>query len=124
MMKSRSLQTTIGRLAAIALTTASVAISWPSHVIGQPASHIELVYAEQLEGVYGQNWFAQVLGDRTGSGVEVYVVGDGKTGDFFGIISVDCQTPRYSRWLATGGYVPDHQIPSEAILRIRNLACR
>ncbi len=85
---------------------------------------MELVYNQPLEGVYSQGWFAQVLGNREGNGIEVYVIGSGKSGDFYGVISVDCQTPRFSRWLATGGYIPFDRLPREAIGGIRRAACR
>jgi hypothetical protein len=81
------------------------------------------VYDQPLEGVYGQSWSGQVLGDRQGTGIEVYVVGDGKLGDFFGVISVDCVNPQYSRWLATGGYLGTDRVPNEAIRGFRNLVC-
>ena len=89
----------------------------------QQAGQLEPVYHQPLEGVYSQNWSAQVLGNHQGTGVAVYVVGDGKTGDFFGVISVDCQTPRYSSWLATGGFISATDVPRQAIQGIRRLAC-
>lgn len=103
------------------LTTLSAVFSFP--LLAQQARQFVQVYYQPLEGVYSQDWSAQVLGDRQGTGIEVYVVGDGKLGDFFGVISVDCANPQYSRWLATGGYLTTDRVPSEAIQGIRGLVC-
>lgn len=101
--------------------TAVLALSAP--LMAQAGDAMQLVYEEHIEGVYYQHWSAQVLGDRVGEGVEIYVVGDGKMGDFFGVISVNCETPAYSSWLATGGYLNTSNLPEEAIAGIRKLAC-
>ena len=68
----------------------------PFLLMAQQASQLERVCDQPLEGVCAQGQSAQVWGDRQGTGIEVYVVGDGKLGDFFGIISVNCNNPQYS----------------------------
>lgn len=55
---------------------------------------------------------------------EVFIRGDGKHGDFFGILLVDCQTPENSEWLATGGYLSSNDVPSKAIGALRLKLCR
>ena len=103
----------------------AVAISflWSVPSLAQKAGQLELVYDQPVGGVYSQSWFAQVLGDHNGAGVAVYVVGEGKLGAFYGVISVDCQTPRYSSWLATGGFLLPDRVPDKAVQGIRKIAC-
>lgn len=100
-----------------------LSVATPFPLTAQQASQLVRVYDQPLEGVYSQGWSGQVLGDRQGTGIEVYVVGEGKLGDFFGVISVDCVNPQYSRWLATGGYLGTDNVPIEAIRGFRNLVC-
>lgn len=89
----------------------------------QASDHLELVYTDPVGGVYTQGWSAQILGQHRGEGVAVYVVGDGKLGDFFGVISVNCARADRSEWLASGGYLSPDRLPAEAIHGIRKLAC-
>jgi hypothetical protein len=105
------------------LILTALSSSLPFPLMAQLAGQLVQVYNQPMEGVYSQGWSAQVLGERQGTGIEVYVVGDGKLGDFFGVISVDCTNPQFSRWLAIGGYVTTDSVPVEAIRGIRRLAC-
>lgn len=54
------------------------------------AETTHLLFTEQLGGVYTQDWYGRELGKRD-AGFEVYVTGDGKLGDFNGVLSVDCR---------------------------------
>ncbi len=81
-------------------TVAFILTSLIMPAVAQDAEPMSLVYTQPLGGVYSQDWLAQVVGNQDESGTEVYVVGRGKSGAFFGVISVDCQTPRYSRWVS------------------------
>lgn len=75
----------------------------PSMLAAQTAPKLEYVYEEHLGGVYTQSWSVILLGQsRDRVATDVYVVGDGKNGDFFGVIAVNCATPSRSRWLAVG----------------------
>ena len=94
----------------------------PSFAISQQTRGLVPVFNQPLEGVYSQNWSAHILGDR-GIGIELYVVGEGKLGDFFAVISVDCVNPLYSQWLATGGTLTTSDVPSDAIVSSRRLVC-
>ena len=82
-----------------------------------------LIHTEELGGVYTQDWYTQRLASRNTRDVHLYIVGDGKSGDFHGVLSVDCDTPTFSRWLSTGGVVPSDSLPVEAIKAAREFAC-
>lgn len=95
----------------------------PGSVAGDQPGGLRHIYEEPLGGVYSQGWYAQPLDSRNTNAHHLYVIGDGKSGDFFGVLSVDCETPRFSKWLATGGNLTPDRIPSVAIVGIRQLAC-
>ncbi len=105
------------------LIAAVVVSLLPRLASAQSAGQPELVYTDPVGGVYTQGWSAQILGQHRGEGVAVYVVGDGKLGDFFGVISVNCARPGRSEWLASGGYLSPDRVPPEAMHGIRKLAC-
>lgn len=96
----------------------------PSMLAAQTAPKLEYVYEEHLGGVYTQSWSVILLGQsRDRVATDVYVVGDGKNGDFFGVIAVNCATPSRSRWLAVGGVINSEQVPSQTIAALRDMAC-
>jgi len=88
----------------------------------QSDGQLELVFTQPAGGVYTQGWYAQSLESRRDRN-DMYVVGDGKLGDFFGVISVDCREPSNSTWIATGGYLSSERVPIEAIRGVRETAC-
>ncbi len=94
-----------------------------SAAFAQQSEEFHLLYVQDMEGVYFQNWSAVKIGSRGGGVVDVYVVGDGKMGDFFGVLAVNCRQPESSDWIAHGGYVTVDRVPAEAISGVRNLAC-
>lgn len=53
----------------------------------------------------------------------VYVRGEGKYGDFFGVLYVDCINPEYSEWLAVGGSLSSEDVPNQAIVNLRLEIC-
>ncbi len=87
------------------------------------ADALEFVYEQELEGVYSQSWFTMHLTNTYADKHEVYVKGDGKLGDFFGVLYLDCSTPQFSRWLAVGGIVDADDVPIEVIRVIRERDC-
>lgn len=107
----------------LAIPAAVILSIFSAPSVAQNSSQLDVIYVQPLEGVYSQSWLAQVLGSHQSSGIAVYVVGEGKLGDFFGVISVDCQTPSYSTWLATGGFLSSDRVPDKAVQGIRKLAC-
>lgn len=75
----------------------------PAFAIADQTSGATLVFEEPVGGVYTQGWYAQIVDSRGRTAQHLYVTGDGKLGDFHGLISVDCAKPSRSQWLATGG---------------------
>jgi hypothetical protein len=73
---------------------------------------------------YKQWWYAtpsdHSVYDRSH---EVFIRGDGKHGDFFGILRVDCLNATRSEWLATGGYLNAERVPARAITNLRIQMC-
>lgn len=90
---------------------------------GMSAQTLDLFYTEPLGGVYSQNWSGRVIGADSVGGVLVFVRGDGKSGDFYGVLSVDCVTPEFSAWKSTGGVVQASSVPQPAIDVIRAESC-
>ena len=93
-----------------------------SPLMAQDATRHSL-FEQPVGGVYTQGWWAVELGQIHYESFEVYVIGEGKLGDFFGVLSVDCINPQFSTWRAMGGYLGTDDVPLEAINGIRNLAC-
>jgi len=87
------------------------------------ANELQFAYQQDLEGVYGQNWFTTHLTNTYEDKHEVYVKGEGKLGDFYGVLYVDCSEPQFSRWLAVGGFVDKEAVPVEVIRVIRVREC-
>ncbi|WP_373635007.1 hypothetical protein [Yoonia sp. SS1-5] len=87
------------------------------------AQGMELVFTQEIGGPYTQDWWTAYLTDAGEAGHEIYVKGDGKNGDFFGVLRLDCATPRLSRWLALGGYLSEDDVPAEAVREIRQRYC-
>ncbi len=69
------------------------------------------------------NWAEANGGVSDASRHEVYVRGDGKKGDFYGVLYLDCVTPQYSEWLVSGGYLTETDVPPEAIAKLRQELC-
>jgi hypothetical protein len=88
------------------------------------AQGIELVFTEEVGGPYTQDWWAAYLTNTGAAAHEIYVKGDGKHGDFFGVLRLDCATPRFSRWLAVGGYLDEDDVPVAAVREIRQRHCQ
>lgn len=87
------------------------------------ASALDLFYTEPLGGVYVQDWYGEIIGPDRVRGVLVFVRGDGKSGDFFGVLSVDCDVAARSEWVSEGGYLRSDAVPAAAIDVIRDRAC-
>lgn len=87
------------------------------------AHELQFVYEQDLEGVYSQSWSVMALDNPFADKHEVYVKGDGKLGDFFGVLYVDCSAPQFSRWLAQGGFLTADSVPAAVIRIIRARTC-
>jgi hypothetical protein len=79
-----------------------------------------------LQPPYAQWWYATPSdeGSWSNDGYEVFIRGDGKHGDFFGILKVDCNAPENSEWVATGGFIEADRVPAKAIGALRLKICR
>ncbi|WP_417280019.1 hypothetical protein [Celeribacter sp.] len=79
---------------------------------------------EELLPPYKQWWYAtpsdHIVYNET---YEVFIRGDGKRGDFFGILEVDCLNAEDSEWLATGGWLNSESVPTRAIAKLRLEIC-
>ncbi|MCI2400406.1 hypothetical protein MN188_13490 [Aliiroseovarius sp. N1Y82] len=82
-----------------------------------------LVYEKILDHPYTQSWSTVYLGRISDNQHEVYLRGDGKIGDFFGVLYLDCDEPKYSRWEAQGGMIDTSEVPGQAIVGIRKTYC-
>ena len=79
------------------------------------------LYREMIE-MYWNDWLAYPMMDKSqlpsAGQVELSVKGEGKTADFSGILSINCQNGKYS-WLNS----PDDEIPNRVIRNARSLFC-
>lgn len=83
-------------------------------------------YTQPMEGVYEQYWTAQEvtpIDSYEGQPHRLYVEGQGKMGEFHGILSLDCATPRFSMWLAQSDYLSSEAVPAEVIEGLRATWC-
>jgi len=80
---------------------------------------------EDLPPPYSQSWYATMSEYPFGTDPhEVFVRGDGKRGDFFGILQLNCDNPKSSEWVAVGGWLNDPDVvPAKAIRKLRQAAC-
>jgi hypothetical protein len=79
-----------------------------------------------MEGVYKQFWAAEelvALDSYAGQPHRLYVEGQGKLGEFHGVLSLDCETPQSSSWLAESDYLSSESVPTEVIEGLRATWC-
>lgn len=81
------------------------------------------LYTQPMEGVYSQGWHTDYLREVIKGSHEIYVRGDGKMGDFFGVLGLNSEQAKYSHWLSVGGYLDENSVPIEVIRLIRNTYC-
>jgi hypothetical protein len=84
---------------------------------------LTLVYEQPMGGVYTQSWYTKGITKTAPHVATMYVEGFGKSGDFYGILSVDCDVPTQSVWLANGSFLTPDSLPPEAINGIQAIAC-
>ncbi|WP_143093018.1 hypothetical protein [Celeribacter neptunius] len=76
--------------------------------------------------MYEQYWTAQELTAQdtyAGQPRRLYVEGQGKLGAFHGVLNLDCDTPRFSTWLAQSEYLSSDAVPVEVINGLRATWC-
>lgn len=73
---------------------------------------------------YVQVWSGTHLTELYEGVHEVFVRGEGKHGDFHGVLKLDCQNPQWSQWRTESiSYMENDSVPSAAMLEIRRLYC-
>lgn len=82
-----------------------------------------MVFEQKLDHPYSQIWYSKHLSDLHSNTHEIYIKGEGKTGSFFGVLYLDCNQPRYSRWEAQGGMLTDKDVPAQVIAAVRSDSC-
>ncbi|NOE20830.1 hypothetical protein GS634_22090 [Ruegeria atlantica] len=80
---------------------------------------------DDLPPPYFQSWRAtpedKAFDEQTDR--EVFIRGEGKLGEFFGVLYVDCEQPEYSRWLVSDGFLDPEDVPVQAIRNLRAAIC-
>ncbi|MDC0116227.1 hypothetical protein OAH97_01970 [Octadecabacter sp.] len=87
------------------------------------ADTLDLLFTEPVGGVYTQDWFGHLIGSDRGRGTLMFIRGDGKNGNFYGVLSIDCAAPENSAWVSTGGVISSDYVPRPAIAALRARAC-
>ncbi|MHA3915315.1 hypothetical protein [Halovulum sp. GXIMD14793] len=97
--------------------------------ISADAQELDTFYEEELgpslDGsvTYFQFWSGKHLQNEYDDVHEVYVRGDGKLGQFRGILELHCAKSDQSKWLAVGGFLKADSVPVEAIAEVRRQYC-
>ncbi len=80
-----------------------------------------MIYEQDLENYYSQWWFVVHINiPDPGDGVSTFFVkGDGKSGDFYGNLLVQCSA-KTARWLLKSGVA---EVPEEVYLRLGKAYC-
>ena len=108
----------------------AVALFWPSVyglATGAQAGETVLLFedTDDLPPPYKQWWYAtQADNSSYDQAYEVFIRGEVKRGDFFGILRVDCLNAKHSEWLATGGIMSAGAVPARAISELRQQTCK
>lgn len=93
------------------------------------AEELDTFYEEEigpnLDGsvTYFQFWSGKHLQNENDDVHEVYIRGDGKLGQFRGILELNCTKSDQSKWLAIGGFLKEDSVPTEAISEVRRQYC-
>jgi len=89
------------------------------------------LYDEPIEGVYGNNWWGTAISSGETGQINVYIHGEGKTVDFDGILSVNCESPSGFFWKTASNFgTPVKKtdmieiIPNTVLENARKLFCR
>ena len=80
-----------------------------------------MIYEQDLENYYKQWWFVVRINiPDPGDGLStLFVKGDGKSGDFYGNLLIQCSA-KTARWLLKGGVA---EVPEELYLRLAKVYC-
>lgn len=103
-----------------------VALTCATPLMSEAQEAKSFAYTQPMEGVYAQYWTAQELAVQdayAGQPYRLYVEGQGKLGEFHGILNLDCATPRFSTWLAQSEYLSSDAVPAEVINGLRVIWC-
>ena len=85
---------------------------------------LSLMFEQKLDHPYSQSWYAKYLSDEFSNTHEIYIKGEGKIGSFFGVLYLDCDQPKYSRWEAQGGMLTGKDVPAQVIATVRDSFCQ
>ena len=105
----------------LSLSIASISFAYePGEAYGQG----KFLYSEPVEGIYSNNWHGVALNDGNGQAV-VYINGEGKTVDFYGILSVNCENSN-SYWISAKNFeVEDSSVvPQKVVMGAAFLFCK
>ncbi len=89
------------------------------------------LYDEPIEGVYQNNWWGTAVSSGETGQINVYIQGEGKTVDFDGILSLNCENPSGYFWKTASNFETPVKkkkimeiLPHTVLQNARTLFCR
>lgn len=89
------------------------------------------LHVEPIEGVYVNNWWGTAVGSADDGDVKVYISGEGKTVDFDGILSLNCESADGHFWKTASNFeTPVKQnemgeiLPKKVLQNARKFFCK
>lgn len=62
------------------------------------------LYDQPVEGVYGNNWWGKSVSSGASGQIDVYITGEGKTADFVGVVSLNCDNVSGHNWKTASNF--------------------
>ena len=90
-----------------------------------------LLLKQELEGGYSDDWSGGLVSSGQGDQVEVHIQREGKSGDFDGILSINCTSQSGYYWKTASDYSHAlseaelaETVPIEVISKAKSTFCR
>jgi hypothetical protein len=88
----------------ILLTTVLIADQARSEDLAAAQEERPILYKQELEGVYFNSWTGMKVSGSPGNQVDVHVLGEGKSVDFNGILSINCSSGSGYFWKTASNF--------------------
>lgn len=90
----------------------------------------KFLYREMIESVYWNDWSGSIVSNQETGQVDIYISGKGKTSNFSGVLSINCESKSGYYWKTASNFSKPlsaadikEQVPIEIISRAKKLFC-
>lgn len=111
------------------LIAATPANAWKVGERGDAGS--VFLHDQPLEGVYGNNWWGTAVSSADTGQINVYIHGEGKTVEFDGIVSLNCESASGYYWKTASNFETPVKkaemreiLPKKVLQNARKLFCK